>query len=153
MVLFFKESSWVILSSKREVIADVLIWFLHASAVGVGGRKTWGREGMGSAPPGGRALSCPAAGGLKGQERKHSWEQSKPKLTQSRGRNLPGHRGKNKLTSKKSPSPPSLCPKALLRLFRHQEFSAQRQQANQLWREELAQVCQVAAFRQTSQRQ
>ena len=74
-------------------------------------------------------------------------------LTQSRGRNLPGHRGKNKLMIKKSPSPPSLCPKALPHLFRHQEFSAQRQEANQLWREELAQVHRDAAFRQTSQRQ
>lgn len=80
MVLFLKESSWVILSSKRKGIADVLIWFLHASAVGVGGRKTWGREGMGSAPLSGRALSCSAAGGLKGWERKRSWEQSKPTL-------------------------------------------------------------------------
>lgn len=44
-------------------------------------------------------------------------------LPQSRGRNLPGHRGKNKLTSKKSLSPPSLLPKALLQLFRHQEFN------------------------------
>lgn len=43
-------------------------------------------------------------------------------LTQSREGDLPGHRGENKLTSKKSLSPPSLLPKTPLEVLRHQEF-------------------------------
>lgn len=79
---------------------------------------------MGSDPLSRRFLSCSIARGLKEpREKKPPGWKASPASTEQR--DLPGHRGENKLTSKKSLSPPSLLPKAPVQLLRHQEFMFQ----------------------------
>lgn len=71
-------------SSEQEVVPYVPIRFLYAGAVGGERKKRHGfagaGKGMGSAPCGGRPLSCSTARGLKEWEKKNSREQSEPCL-------------------------------------------------------------------------
>lgn len=122
---------------KQEIISYLLIWFPYSRKVQKGKKKKkrHGKkpqipgfagkgEGLG-ADPLRRFLSCSIARGLKEPREKKLLGGKRALLTQSRGGDLPGHRGENKLTSKKSLSPPSLLPQAPLQLLRHQEFMFQ----------------------------